>query len=89
MDKYGPSVSLLNGVAVAQMQAGAFDKAEKALKDALVIDSKSSVTNINLFVCYEQQGKAQEVLKKQLMCLIAFSAQTLNRLSLISLLLVW
>jgi len=65
MDKYGPSVPLLNGIAVAQMHAGALDKAEKALKDALLIDSKSAVTQINLFVVYEHQAKGPDVLKRQ------------------------
>jgi tetratricopeptide (TPR) repeat protein len=66
IDKYGPSVPLLNGLAVAQMHAGVLDKAEKALKDALVIDSKNALTQINLFVCYEHQAKPQDILKRQL-----------------------
>jgi coatomer protein complex subunit epsilon len=66
MDKYGPSVPLLNGIAVANMQAGTFDKAEKALKDALLIDNKSAITQINLYICFEHQSKGGEALKRQL-----------------------
>jgi len=66
IDKLGPSIALLNGIAVASMQQGAFDKAEKALRDALVLDNKDAVTNINLYVVLEHQLKAPEVLKRQL-----------------------
>jgi hypothetical protein len=35
MDKYGGSMLLLNGIAVAKMQLGLFEEAETTLQDSL------------------------------------------------------
>jgi coatomer protein complex subunit epsilon len=59
-EQYGPSVMLLNCLAVAQMTSGNWEAAETALNEALADDSQSSSmvdTLINLVVCYQNMGK--------------------------------
>ncbi|CAI5519131.1 unnamed protein product [Closterium sp. Naga37s-1] len=56
-DKLSPSVSLLNGSALAQMHSGNFEDAEALLLDALNKDAKDANTLANLVVCSLHRGK--------------------------------
>lgn len=66
VEKYGPSVALLNGIAVAHMHQGDFERAEQTLKEALLIDNKATTTLINLVVCAEHQQKSTDLIRRQL-----------------------
>jgi len=67
LEKYGPSVSILNSLAVARLHLGDFDGSEAALRQALVLDGKAAQTHINLIVCLEQGGKGgSDAVRKQL-----------------------
>eukprot|EP01123_Difflugia_compressa_P000144 TRINITY_DN10251_c0_g1_i1.p1 TRINITY_DN10251_c0_g1~~TRINITY_DN10251_c0_g1_i1.p1 ORF type:complete len:314 (-),score=58.63 TRINITY_DN10251_c0_g1_i1:12-896(-) len=57
INKYGNSVVLLNGLAVASMCLSQFERAEKILMDALLLDNKSITTRINLVVVSQQLDK--------------------------------
>lgn len=59
-EQYGPSVMLLNVVAVAHLVAGSFDLAEAALVEAATEDGKDADTLINTVVCYMQMGKGMK-----------------------------
>jgi coatomer protein complex subunit epsilon len=64
--KYGSTVLLLNGLAVSALTLGDFDRAEKILLDALMIDNKSIVTRTNLIVVGQLQDKPADKLKRDL-----------------------
>jgi len=66
MDKFGSTVTLLNGSAVANMQMGKFEEAEKSLVDALSKGPNDADTLINLVSCYLHMGKAQELVQRHL-----------------------
>jgi len=66
IDKYGQSISLLNGLAVCYMNMKKFPDAEKALLDALEKNPKSAETIINLIVCYQHMKKPPESLRRYL-----------------------
>jgi len=66
INKYGSSVLLLNGLAVATMCLGNFDKAEKILLDALLLDNKSVVTRINLIVVSQHLDKPVDKIKREI-----------------------
>jgi coatomer protein complex subunit epsilon len=66
MNKYGSTVLLLNGLAVSALTLADFDRAEKVLLDALMIDNKSIVTRTNLVVVGQLQDKPADKLKRDL-----------------------
>jgi len=65
IDKYGQSVLLLNGYAVASMHLGNYERAEKNLLDALLLDKNSVLTKINLYVCSSYQNKSKDKLARE------------------------
>jgi tetratricopeptide (TPR) repeat protein len=64
IEKYGQSVMLLNGYAVACIHLGNYEKAEKILLDALLLDKNSVATKINLFTCSSFLGKPKDKLTR-------------------------
>jgi len=66
IEKYGPSVLLLNGSAVCSLHTKKYAEAEKFLLQALEKNSSDVDTLINLIVCYQQQGKPSEVITRQI-----------------------
>jgi len=71
ISKYNTSVLLLNGLAVATMCLGNFEKAEKILLDALLLDNKSVVTRINLIVVSQHLDKPVDKIKREITQLIS------------------
>ena len=61
MDKFGSSVSLLNGKACALMHMKRFSDAEKLLVDAMGMSSTEPDTLINLITCSENLQKPSEI----------------------------
>eukprot|EP01128_Nolandella_sp_AFSM9_P004194 TRINITY_DN1845_c0_g1_i1.p1 TRINITY_DN1845_c0_g1~~TRINITY_DN1845_c0_g1_i1.p1 ORF type:complete len:307 (-),score=67.23 TRINITY_DN1845_c0_g1_i1:115-1005(-) len=74
IDKYGPSVSLLNGLAVANLQAGNLANAETVLRDALLIDNKDATTHVNLAVTAELSAQPDSV-RRQTSMLVRLAPQ--------------
>jgi len=66
MEKYGPTVALLNGLALGLMQQKRYTEAEKYLLQALEKNSNDADTLVNLVACSQQNGKAPEVISRQL-----------------------
>lgn len=66
LEKYGQSVMLLNGYAVANIHMGNYERAEKILLDALLLDKNSVATKINLFTCSSFLGKPKDKLNRDL-----------------------
>jgi len=66
INKYNTTVLLLNGLAVATMCLGNFEKAEKILLDALLLDNKSVVTRINLIVVSQHLDKPVDKIKREI-----------------------
>jgi len=64
LNKYGSTILLLNGLAVASMCLGNFQKAEKILLDALLLDNKSITTQINLIVVSQHLDKPTDKIKR-------------------------
>jgi len=60
LDKYGQSVLLLNGLAASLIHQGDFEKAERILQDALLLDSKSIPARLNLLVCSQHLGRPSD-----------------------------
>lgn len=56
-EQYGPSLVLLNCMAVAQMTAGNFEGAEAVLSEASQEVGDDADTLINTVVCYQHMGK--------------------------------
>mmetsp|Transcript_48209 Transcript_48209/g.89371 ORF Transcript_48209/g.89371 Transcript_48209/m.89371 type:complete len:302 (-) Transcript_48209:1270-2175(-) len=56
-EQYGPSLMLLNCMAVAQMTAGNFKAAEAVLTEASQEGGNDADTLINTVVCYQHMGK--------------------------------
>uniref|UniRef100_A0A6B2LCE3 Coatomer subunit epsilon n=1 Tax=Arcella intermedia TaxID=1963864 RepID=A0A6B2LCE3_9EUKA len=73
IEKYGSTVSLLNGLGVAYMSIGQFDKAEKILLDALVQDNKSDLTKTNLVVVSHHLDKPYDKIKRDLASIMSTS----------------
>jgi len=71
LNKYNNSVLLLNGLAVANMCLGNFDKAEKILLDALLLDNKSVVTRINMIVVSQHLDKPVDKIKREISQLVS------------------
>jgi len=75
INKYNPSVLLLNGLAVATMCLGNFEKSEKILLDALEKDNKSVVTRINLIVVSQHLDKPVDKIKREITQLVSVVPQ--------------
>eukprot|EP01012_Entosiphon_sulcatum_P009041 TRINITY_DN1499_c0_g1_i1.p1 TRINITY_DN1499_c0_g1~~TRINITY_DN1499_c0_g1_i1.p1 ORF type:complete len:314 (+),score=45.57 TRINITY_DN1499_c0_g1_i1:27-944(+) len=60
-EKFGPTVLLLNGQALAHMALNRFDQAEKCLLEAMSKRSQDPETLINLIVCSQQLKKSAEM----------------------------
>jgi tetratricopeptide (TPR) repeat protein len=67
LDKYGPSVPLLNGFAMALINLKRFDDAEKSLLEALEKNPKSAETLANLVVVYAHQKKGADLINRTLL----------------------
>uniref|UniRef100_A0A7S2F9R0 Coatomer subunit epsilon n=1 Tax=Florenciella parvula TaxID=236787 RepID=A0A7S2F9R0_9STRA len=66
IDKFGPTTSLLNGVAVANMHMGKFDEAEKTLQNALQQGPNDPDTLVNLISCYQHLSKPSELIQRHI-----------------------
>jgi len=62
-EQYGPSLALLNCVAVAQMTAGNFEAAEAVLTEAAQEGSNDADTLINTVVCYQHLAKEMSAIQ--------------------------
>lgn len=71
--KHGESVLILNGMASAHLHLGDYNNAEKALLQVLVLDKNSVATKINLYVCYQHQGKPKDKLAREFSQLLALA----------------
>ena len=60
VDKFGSSLMLLNGIAVANIHMGQFDKAEKVLVDAMTQGQNDPDTLINYITCMQHLNKPPE-----------------------------
>jgi len=65
-NKYGSSVLLENGLAVATMALGDYERSEKILLDALTMDPKSIVTKTNLIVVGQLLDRPSEKIKRDI-----------------------
>lgn len=66
IDKYGGTLFLLNGIAVAKMQMGLFEEAETALQDSLTKNTSDADTLANLIVVSQHLDRPQEVINRYL-----------------------
>jgi len=66
IEKYGPSVHLLNGSAVCALHTKKYAEAEKYLLQALEKNSSDVDTLTNLIVCYQLQYKSTEIITRQI-----------------------
>jgi len=64
IDKFGSTVTLLNGVAAAHIQMDKFDEAEKYLMDAISKGQNDPDTLINLICCYQHMGKSSDLVNR-------------------------
>lgn len=60
-EKYGQSVTLLNGMAAAHMSQGEFEDAEKLLQEAMSKNNNDVDTLINMLVCLQHQRTSDEL----------------------------
>jgi len=65
-EKYGTTPILLNGLAICNLHLKKFAEAEKYLLQALEKKATDPETIVNLIVCYMHQGKAQDVINRQI-----------------------
>jgi len=63
-DKYGATVSLLNGQAVCNIHMKKFEEAEQLLLEALEKNSKDADTIVNLITCYLHSKKPIELVNR-------------------------
>eukprot|EP00981_Chlorochromonas_danica_P007863 scaffold1885_cov161-Ochromonas_danica.AAC.6 len=66
IDKYGGSITLLNGLAVAKMHLGLFDEAEVALKEAIAKAPADPDSLANLITVSYHLQRPQEVINRYL-----------------------
>lgn len=64
IDKYGGTLFLLNGIAVAKMQMGLFEEAESALQDSLTKNTSDADTIANLIIVSHHLDRPQEVINR-------------------------
>jgi len=65
-EKYGATSLLLNGMAVCSMHLKRYSDAERYLLQALEKNSTDADTLANLIACYQQSGKAPEMIARQM-----------------------
>jgi predicted Zn-dependent protease len=63
-EKFGSTVLLLNGLAIAQMAKGNFDTAEKLLLDAMSKRGSDPETLINLITCSQHLKKGMDLINR-------------------------
>jgi len=66
LDRHGPSLTVLNGLAVAYTAMRRYDDAERLLQEALAKAPGDADTLINLIAVAEQTGRANEAAGKYL-----------------------
>jgi len=66
VEKYTPTPLLLNGLAVCNMHLKKYADAEKFLLQALEKNSSDAEVLVSLIACYEQLGKPQELITRQI-----------------------
>mmetsp|Transcript_18531 Transcript_18531/g.27107 ORF Transcript_18531/g.27107 Transcript_18531/m.27107 type:complete len:295 (+) Transcript_18531:123-1007(+) len=66
IDKYGETVPLLNGIAVALMHQGNYDQASPFLVTALSKNGGNPDTLVNMIVCAQHLSKPTEVINRYL-----------------------
>lgn len=66
VDKFGPTLLLLNGLAVANMHLGRFDDAERFLQQALSQGPNDPDTLINVITCFQHQCKSTELVQRNI-----------------------
>jgi len=66
LDKYNPTVLLLNGLAACSIQMKRYSEAEKYLLQAIEKNPSDPDTLVNLIACYQQMGKPTEVVNRQI-----------------------
>jgi len=64
IDKFEPSLLLLNGLAACNMHLRKFDEAETHLLAALQKGQNDADTLINIIACYHHMGKAPDVVER-------------------------
>lgn len=64
IEKYSPTTILLNGLAVCNMHIKKFENSEKLLLQALEKNASDTDTLVNLIVCYQHEGKPQEIITR-------------------------
>jgi tetratricopeptide (TPR) repeat protein len=65
MDNYGATVSLLNGIGVANMHLGNLEEAQGSLTEALGMDATCPETLANLVVCAQRSDKGDEAVDRR------------------------
>ena len=64
IDKLGSTATLLNGQAVTFLAQGKYSEAEAALNEAMEKDPNNPDTLVNMIVLTQHQGKAPEVVQR-------------------------
>lgn len=64
IDKYGATLLLLNGIAVAKMQLGLFEEAETSLQDSLAKNPSDPDALANLIVVSHHLDRSPEVINR-------------------------
>jgi len=64
IEKYTPTTTLLNGLAVCNMHMKKFETAEKLLLQALEKNASDTDALVNLIACYQHEGKPQEIITR-------------------------
>lgn len=75
IDKYGETVPLLNGIAVALMHQGNYTQASTFLVTALSKSGSNPDTLVNMIVCSQHLAKPEEVINRYLRELRKFAPQ--------------
>jgi len=66
LEKYGASVLLLNGIGICLMHQRKYNEAEKYFLQALEKNSSDPESIINLIASYQQTGKPNEIITRQI-----------------------
>ncbi len=78
VDKYGGSLLLLNGLAVAKMHLGLFEEAETTLQDSLAKSAGDADTLANLVVVSQHLDRPPEVINRYLKYASVFGLSSLT-----------
>ena len=81
IDKLGSTATLLNGQAVTFLAQGKYSEAEAALNEAMEKDPNNPDTLVNMIVLTQHQGKAPEVVQRNVstMSMLIPTVQVSNR----------